>query len=224
MCGSFTPWNVGSPNWLPNWWQAVWVNPDIARLFWRESRCATSTLARCCREAWYRYAGIPIWESNITETRRAAEFIASRSIIERRNLAPDLYRLDDTISRREMMKIVSQTASLPNTRCRNSFSDVSGNDWGCPHIEAALSRWLIASNDLFRPDDNISQVEALKLILQARNIGRRFESDSWQRDYTSTALYLWLIDLRISDYNASATRWWIFTALARSYGDTFRNW
>ena len=223
MCGRFVPWDTVSPNWLPNWWQAVGVEPSIAQLFWRSSNCASSSLATCCRQAWYRYAGVPIWERSISEERKAAEFLASRQIIERRNLAPDMYRLDDTITRKEMMKIVSLTASLPSVSCRRSFADVI-DDWGCPYIEAALARWFIAHNELFRPDDTISQAEVLKLILQARDIGRRFESESWQRDYASTALYLWLTDTRVSEYNTPATRWWIFQVLARSYGDTFRNW
>ena len=223
MCGRFIPWDASSPNWLSEWWIVAWLNPDIAKLFWRESNCSTTTLARCCRDAWYRFAWVPVGVSTISEMRKSAEFLASRNIIERRNLMPHAYRLDDTITRKETMKIISLTASLPSVSCRRSFWDVA-DDWWCPYIEAALAKWFIAHNELFRPDDDISQAEALKLILQARDIGRRFESESWQRDYASTALYLWLIDTRLTDFNIPATRWWIFQVLARSYGDTFRNW
>ena len=223
VCGNFTPWNSESPNWLWTGWRAVDTDPELAQKFRATASCEAWNIARCCRDNGYKYAWVPIWVPQVSEARKSAEFLASKGIIEKQYLSPDAYRLDDPISRKEMMKIVSQTASLPRVACRNSFSDVV-NDWACAYIEAALMRWFIARNENFRPEAYISQAEALKLLLQARNIGKRFESNSWQRDYASTALYLWLTDLPVSDYNFAATRWWIFQVLARSYGESFRNW
>ncbi|MCH8518831.1 S-layer homology domain-containing protein [Candidatus Gracilibacteria bacterium] len=223
MCGRFTPGNTIAPNWLPLEWKVIGLHPDLAGHFRQITSCSDSTLARCCRDAGYRYAGVPIGDMHISEQRKSAEFLSSRSIIERKNLNPIEYRLSDTITRKEVMKVIGQVANLPYTSCRNSFSDVE-NDWGCSYIEAALTRGFIERNELFRPDDTITQTETLKLILQARDIKKRYNTQFWQQDYISTAVYLGYLDEKYSDYNIVSTRGWVFQVLARTYGDDFYNW
>ena len=73
--------------------------------------------------------------------------------------------------------------------CRKIFSDVS-TDWGCKYIESALEYDFIESNLRFRPNENVTKVEALKLIFQARNIEKRYTTLYWQEDYISSAYYL----------------------------------
>jgi len=168
---------------------------------------------------WYRYAWVPIWISSITQERKAAEFLSSKGIIENQSFQPDSYNLNASINRKEVMKVIINSSwVLIDNNCSSSFDDVI-NDWGCKYIEAALQQEYIAKNQIFRPNDEITKTEALKLIFKARNINKSYNTNSWQDDYISTALYLGFLDEKYSNYNEIATRWWIFTVLAKSYID-----
>ena len=46
---------------------------------------------------------------------------------------------------------------------------------------------LIGDVSIFRPDDNITKSEAIKLIFKARNIEKKYSTDNWQADYAKTA-------------------------------------
>jgi hypothetical protein len=89
--------------------------------------------------------------------------------------------------------------------CREIFTDVQ-TDWGCKYIEKALENNYIEGNDLFRPNENVTQTEALKLIFKAKNIEKAYNTDFWQEDYISTAYYKGYIDQKYAHYNQSATR------------------
>jgi hypothetical protein len=43
-----------------------------------------------------------------------------------------------------------------------------------------LERGFIANNSLFRPDDNISKVETLKMIFQAKGLSKDNSFDDWR--------------------------------------------
>lgn len=154
-------------------------------------------------------ADIEEWSLN------SANNLANLWIIEDKSSNPSLYRLWDSITRREMLKIAMKISweDVWN-ECLNNFKDVSSDDWWCKYTTKALKLWYIAANDYFRPDDNITQAESLKLIFKARNIMREENSD-WMQWYFNTALSLWLID-SIWSYNKNASRWWIFIASDRA--------
>ncbi|MDA9128920.1 S-layer homology domain-containing protein [Candidatus Gracilibacteria bacterium] len=126
----------------------------------------------------------------------------------------DDYRLQDTITRKEMMKIVMNLSGkeVP-AMCGGMFVDVE-NDWGCKYIEEALSQGFIAFNDNFRPDETITKSESMKLILKARGIEKTQNTEDWQSDYMKTAYAKGLIAQEYSDHNAEATRGWIFSVSA----------
>jgi len=42
--------------------------------------------------------------------RKAAEFLASKDIIVQRNLNPERYRIQDTIARKEIMKVIMRAS------------------------------------------------------------------------------------------------------------------
>jgi len=65
-------------------------------------------------------------------------------------------------------------------------SDLKTGDWGCKYAEAALTNSYIAANTSFRPADNISKIESLKMIMQARAI-QRYENDDWRAGYVEKA-------------------------------------
>lgn len=127
---------------------------------------------------------------------------------------PADYRLDDTITRKEFMKVVANIVweSLPET-CNFRFSDVV-DDWGCKYIEWALERSFIAENTTFRPDDRITKAESMKLVLQARGISRLEDSGDWRQDDMRTAYTKGIVSQEYTDYNTFATRWWIFERVA----------
>ena len=111
---------------------------------------------------------------------QSANFIASKQIINDNSLSPSSYNLDYKITRREMLKVMMNlSGDSVSESCSQSFSDLSSSDWGCKYADAALSQGYIAANELFRPDDQITQIESLKMIMQAIGM-QRDSNDDWR--------------------------------------------
>ncbi len=205
LCGSFTPGTYEDPNWLPNSWSA-------------DKTCETESFESCCEKLWFQYIWT-VWDPEISRERYAAEFLSWKEVIESQSLSPQKYNLGNTITRKEIIKVIANISKIElNSQCNWFFTDVL-NDWGCKYIESALREWFIADNNTFRPDETLSQAEALKLIFKARWLSKRYETNSWQQDYISSAYYLWYIEDKPDHFNTPATRGWIFLATARSYDD-----
>ncbi len=150
------------------------------------------------------------WYAETKTPLDAAIFLAGEGIIADKTENPTEFRLLDTITRKEVMKIVMKLSGKTIIdECNGSFSDVSA-DWGCKYIESALRAGYIAENPTFRPDDNITKTEAMKLVLKAKNIAKTQVTDNWQEDYMETAYEYGIIERKYSDYNADASRGWIF--------------
>ncbi len=130
------------------------------------------------------------------------------------------FRLNDTITRKEMIKIVAKVAGGEvSEKCEGKFRDVA-NDWGCKYIEWALKEWFISSNDgKFRPDEDITKAESLKLILKAKGIQKLYNTSNWQEDYVKTVKDLSLISpSEYVEYTAPSRRGWIFAIIAKGGG------
>lgn len=139
-----------------------------------------------------------------------AEFLSSQGIITPVGDTGD-YRLGDFITRRETMKIVMNMSGKPvGTTCDSIFSDVKPADWGCKYVESALKEGFITKNPSFRPDDNISKTEFMKLALKAKGIKKIQETSNWAEDYMETAYYFGIIDTKYYDYHEPANREWVF--------------
>ncbi len=171
-----------------------------------------------------------------SEQINAANFIASKSYISDFSGATNEYRINDNISRKEVMKIIMNIAKenwfsweykdlIDWNKCVWKFKDVI-NDWGCKYIEAALSTKFIESQDNFRPDDNITVNEVLKLIFKAKKIEKKYNTWDWGKDYLDTAKDLWLILDDKTDWSLQAKRWFIFLVIANSfdYFESFQEW
>lgn len=131
----------------------------------------------------------------------------------------DAYRLQDTITRREMLKIMINISGKDfSDICEGRFLDMNTNDWGCKYAEAALGYWFIAENNTFRPNDSVTKIEALKMIMQAVWIPRD-EADDWRDWYISKAISQWILGANFSDYNTASQRGWIFVAGSKTYED-----
>ena len=146
------------------------------------------------------------------------QFLAAKKLWERwvivKKSSVKLYRLDETMTRKEFMKVLANQVweSIPN-ECDYEFRDVR-NDWGCKYIEWAMKKAYVAQDEYFRPNDAMTKAEAMKLILKVRNIERIQKTSDWRADDMQTAYRKWIIASNYSDYDALATRWWIFEALA----------
>ena len=86
---------------------------------------------------------------------------------------PAKYRLDDTISRQEVigMSLKLRGVALPaNYACKGYFSDATfdknaADAWVCRAVELAADRGIVTrDNTTTRPSANISRVEALALL------------------------------------------------------------
>lgn len=149
----------------------------------------------------------------------AANYLAKNNIIKNWELKPEKYELDNNITRREMLKVMMNLSwlTVPD-KCEWIFLDLNAFDWGCKYAEIALRGSFIASNEYFRPNDNITKIESLKLIMQAKYLAKSDTSD-WREWYVQWAIIAWILDEAFSDYNTLATRSWIFTIWASTYPD-----
>jgi len=148
----------------------------------------------------------------------ASEFLAEKWVIQIQTILSD-YNIEQTITRREMLKVMMNMSwdEVVDT-CTGKFTDMISSDWWCKYAEAALGKWYIAANTTFRPDDNVSKIEAMKFIMQAKSI-ERDEADDWRVGYITKAVSEWLLDSSFSDYNTSSQRGWIFVTGSKTYTD-----
>jgi hypothetical protein len=114
-----------------------------------------------------------------------AYFLAEKGVINNRN-SPESYRLDDTITRAELIGIALKMRGekLPeNYVCKNYFSDVkydSKNNWVCRAIEISVDEFLISkANKKFRPQDPITRAEALAILWNANKLPIEKDYTSW---------------------------------------------
>ena len=121
------------------------------------------------------------------------------------------------ITRREMLKVMMNLSwkSFPDT-CTGRFQDMQASDWGCKYAEAALREWYIAANQNFRPNDLVTQIEALKMIMQAKRI-QQYQSEDWRLWYVRKAQEESIISESYLEFNLPALRSWIFTTSARTF-------
>ncbi len=123
------------------------------------------------------------------------------------------------ITRREMLKVMMNLSEKTfSDTCTGKFQDMKSTDWGCKYAEAALANGFIAANQNFRPNDLVTQIEALKMIMQAKGITQEVTSD-WRVGYVQTAQAISIISEPYLDFNLLALRSWIFTTSARTYSD-----
>ena len=130
-----------------------------------------------------------------SEMLEAANDLAERKIISDKSENPSDYNLGDNVLRQEIGLVAMRLAKLEKkSSCGNMFQDLSAtnpNDWACVHIEPLVENNLISANEMFRPEDNITKAESLKMLIKA--IGYDFEYDqnssvSWQKQYVDFAV------------------------------------
>ena len=148
----------------------------------------------------------------------AANFLAKKTIINDNSSDTSKYNLDMTITRREMLKVMMNlSGKTVGTTCSGKFSDMNSSDWGCKYAEAALANGYIAANKTYRPGDSVTQIEALKMIMQAKGLSKD-ENTDWRAGYISKAISEGIIDASFW-YDEIAKRSWIFIVGANTYSD-----
>lgn len=145
----------------------------------------------------------------------SANTLAKSGIIVDNSSDPKKYNFWDGITRREMLKIMMNLSWAPIWEtCEQKFSDLPVSDWGCKYAMKALELGFIAPNTTFRPNADVSKIEALKMILRAKNIEPNITSD-WRVWYVEKASELWYIS-KFSDYNTQAKRSFVFQIGAKT--------
>jgi len=165
-----------------------------------------------------------------TEQINAANYLAKIQIINDFSGATDQYKINDNISRKEVMKIIINSYEWYKWditwtyKCLWKYKDVV-DDWGCKYIEKSLIEWFIEKWESFRPDESISISETLKLIFKVKKIEKKYNTWDWQKDYIDTAYDLWLIYDKNINWTIEAKRWFIFLTLANAYNyESFQGW
>lgn len=119
----------------------------------------------------------------------AANRLASLGVIVDSSSNPSAYNLGSSITRREMLKVMMNLSSVEVTdTCEGKFSDLPATDWGCKYAEAALNAGFIAANPKFRPNDLVTEAEALKMIMQARGVAKKEGVADWAEAYRQAAV------------------------------------
>lgn len=119
----------------------------------------------------------------------AANRLASLGVIVDSSSNPSAYNLGSSITRREMLKVMMNLSSVEvSDTCEGKFSDLPATDWGCKYAEAALKAGFIAANPKFRPNDLVTEGEALKMIMQARGVAKKEGVADWAAAYTQAAV------------------------------------
>jgi len=148
----------------------------------------------------------------------SANLLANKWIIVNHNSDPEAYNLDNNVLRQEIAAVSREIAWLEKSSdCNEVFNDLTWdypNNWACNSIEPLYYRWIVAWNESFRPEDEITKAEALWLLIKASCTWDDYSFDSnqwtpWQSQLVKFATTKWIIDT-FDNYNDSATRWWVF--------------
>jgi len=107
---------------------------------------------------------------------------------------PEIFAPDEYITRAEFTKI-AVNALHNNPLINNSvapFADVPVNSWASPYVAYAKSSGIISGyGDLFKPDNNISRAEALKVLIEAAGLDEN--SDTVILSYTDVFETDWFV-------------------------------
>lgn len=144
-----------------------------------------------------------------------AQILADAGIIVNNSTSPEKYNVTSNISRREMLKVMLNLAGVtPGETCEWKFADLPKSDWWCKYAENALKLGYIAPNKNFRPNDNVSKAESLKMIFKAKWIEVPKTSD-WRVWYMQKAVELWYSE-SFSDYDTASKRSFVFNVWAKT--------
>lgn len=125
---------------------------------------------------------------NMTAWIQAANRLAWLWVIENHSENPVDYNLWSNITRREMLKVMINLSSVTLVQdCEGKFNDLIASDWGCKYAETGLKAGFIAANQSFRPNDMVTEAEALKMIMRAKWFDKAPLIADWSEAYAHAA-------------------------------------
>lgn len=141
------------------------------------------------------------------------DYLAAQGYIEKKD--KNTYNLSERLPRQEVVALAMKLSNvyIPTSyTCRGVFWDVSSrrpNSWACRVIENALDYGIITKDggNYFKPEDSLTLVEAVSMLLRASNIkiqqysGGEFEP--WQTNVIGTTFSLGLVE---NKFDFSTTR------------------
>jgi len=151
----------------------------------------------------------------------AANKLANLGVVVDQSANPAAYRLADTVQRQEALKIMMKLSGqeVSQEACTSPFADIADSDWACKYAVAALNSGFIAANDNYRPADEVSKIEALKMVMKARGFEKDTTVADWKEGYVNAAVEKQIANA-FSDYNASAERGVMFVWAAEAVAPT----
>jgi len=172
----------------------------------------------------------PMAQAMDTTDVMAANELAKMGIIQDNSSNTSAYNLGSSITRREMLKIMMNLSSVKvGETCVGKFADMKSTDWGCKYAESALNAWFIAPNKYFRPNDRVTEAEALKMIMQAKGIAKKADVSDWAQAYTQAAIEAGILAAGTVVSTKAAKRSMVITtayeaAMNTSSDDTTSEW
>ena len=157
--------------------------------------------------------------ANSTSEIEAANALAAAGYINNHSDNAAAYNLNQNVLRQEIAAVARGIAGLEKkATCDNEFSDVTAttpNTWACYSVEALADADLIAKNDKFNPENEISKAEAVGMMVKAA-FGSEYAYDStkaasWQEQVVDFAVSKGVV-ASFTNYNTPATRGFVFEA------------
>ena len=147
----------------------------------------------------------------------AANKLANLGVVVDQSTNPSAYRLADTVQRQEALKIMMKLSGkeVSQGACTSPFADIADSDWACKYAVAALNNGFIAANPNFNPTDEVSKIEALKMVMKAKDIKKDMTVSDWKLGYVNAAVEK-QIATAFSDFDASSERGVMFTWAAEA--------
>lgn len=138
----------------------------------------------------------------------AIDFITQEKVVS--GYEDGTYKPDKFLNRAEFAKILSNAFTTGNddTYSRNCFKDIPANAWYSKYVcFLKANQWVKGYDDgTFRPDQEITMTEALKIMLSIFNINYDKNTDPWYRGLVDVASKWNLISLDFTSFDQHVTR------------------
>lgn len=145
---------------------------------------------------------------NSNPNQSAIEYVKNQGIVQ--GYSDGTYRPDRTINRAEFTKIVieAQFASEVEACQSADFSDTEKGKWFTPYICVAQKRGIINgySDGTFRPSQNISFVEAAKIIVNTFGLSAGSDNEVWYRPFVNRLELEKAIPTSVGSFSKNITR------------------
>lgn len=146
----------------------------------------------------------------------AIEFLTANGIV--KGYPDGSYGPDKILNRAELLKIIAEgsaknanqdTSVFDSYNGEKCFSDVKANQWYTKYIcFAKANNWVVGyeKGKLFKPDQKVTFVEALKMTFKAFNLSYNETATPWYHDLVDQASHANYIPFSINGFNIGLRR------------------